>query len=352
MQIALIASATGFVSICYPFLALILYLLQKYYLRTSKQIRLLDLEAKSPLYSRCVDTVGGLVTIRAFGWQDKVLKDSHRLLDASQRPYYHMFCIQRWLILVLDLTVAGLALVVMGIAVGMRERARQTSIGVALVNITTLGETLRNLIISWTALETSIAAISRLHTFSRDTPCEPLLIGGVKPNAEWPSCGAIDFKDVSVSYKSVHLTFVTKLFPRFLTPYTSQRQRQTCPPKPLLFHICRRKGCSMRPQWQVRSILPLTLYDLPSTLYDQTHLPHLYNLIPFSLSTAANPPSSPLSAPSPILIPAPSQSMPTTSPPSVAPQSAHASISSPKTHTSSLAPFERIWTLETDIPIS
>ncbi len=44
--------------------------LQKYYLRTSRQMRLLDLEAKSPLYSHFIESLSGLVTIRAFGWGD------------------------------------------------------------------------------------------------------------------------------------------------------------------------------------------------------------------------------------------------------------------------------------------
>ena len=208
MQVVLIATAAGFVAISYPFLTVILYTLQRYYLRTSKQIRLLDLEAKSPLYSHCIETTSGLVTIRAFGWQRKVLDDSYRLLDASQKPYYYMYCVQRWLNLVLDLIIAALAVIVMGVAVGTQNRSGATSIGVALVNITTLGETFRNLIISWTSLETSLAAVSRLQTFSRDTPRENLLTGGIEPQAEWPSSGAIDFQNVSISYKSVSLASV------------------------------------------------------------------------------------------------------------------------------------------------
>jgi ATP-binding cassette subfamily C (CFTR/MRP) protein 1 len=47
--------------------------LQKYYLRTSRQMRLLDLEAKSPLYSHFLESLTGLVEIRAFGWRDNFL---------------------------------------------------------------------------------------------------------------------------------------------------------------------------------------------------------------------------------------------------------------------------------------
>ena len=46
---AVIASSSPYLAIAYPFLFAILYGIQKFYLRTSRQLRLLDLEAKSPL---------------------------------------------------------------------------------------------------------------------------------------------------------------------------------------------------------------------------------------------------------------------------------------------------------------
>lgn len=46
---AVIATSSPFLAITYPFLVVVLYIIQKFYLCTSRQIRLLDLEAKSPL---------------------------------------------------------------------------------------------------------------------------------------------------------------------------------------------------------------------------------------------------------------------------------------------------------------
>lgn len=47
----------------------VVYLIQKFYLRTSRQLRQLDLETKSSLYTQFTETIIGLTTIRAFGWQ-------------------------------------------------------------------------------------------------------------------------------------------------------------------------------------------------------------------------------------------------------------------------------------------
>ncbi len=46
---AVIATSSPYLAISYPFLVAVLYLLQKFYPRTSRQLRLMDLEAKSPL---------------------------------------------------------------------------------------------------------------------------------------------------------------------------------------------------------------------------------------------------------------------------------------------------------------
>lgn len=84
-------------------------------LGTSRQMRHLDLEAKSPLYRHFTETGSGVVTIRAFGWEEAFLQENQKLLDYSQKPYYLLFCIQRWLAVVMDLFVAGIAVVLVSI---------------------------------------------------------------------------------------------------------------------------------------------------------------------------------------------------------------------------------------------
>lgn len=53
-ELGLIASGASYVAIAFPFAFAVLWVLQRYYLRTSRQIRHLDLECKAPLYVRSV----------------------------------------------------------------------------------------------------------------------------------------------------------------------------------------------------------------------------------------------------------------------------------------------------------
>ena len=48
-QAILIATATFYIALVYPFIAAAFYSIQKFYLRTSRQLLFMDLEAKSPL---------------------------------------------------------------------------------------------------------------------------------------------------------------------------------------------------------------------------------------------------------------------------------------------------------------
>ncbi|KAH8589323.1 P-loop containing nucleoside triphosphate hydrolase protein [Bisporella sp. PMI_857] len=201
-QAILIATATFYIALAYPFIAFVFYLVQKYYLRTSRQLRFMDLEAKSPLYTQFIESLSGLSTIRAFGWQQNERDLNLLLLDTSQRPFYLLLMIQRWLSLVLDLVCVALALIVTGLAVKLRDVVSPGFTGVALINIIEFNLSLQGLVMWWTNLETSIGAVSRVRTFSEVTPTEALPQEITPPPQNWPLHGAIKLKNVSASYNT------------------------------------------------------------------------------------------------------------------------------------------------------
>ncbi|KAI1336278.1 multidrug resistance-like protein [Xylariaceae sp. FL0016] len=199
-QAALVASATGYVAISFPFLVVAFYVLQKAFLRTSRQLRFLDLEEKAPLYTQFLETLSGLSTIRAFGWENSTMELNYKLVDRSQKPFYLLLMIQRWLTLVLDLIVAALALLVVGLALKLQDSVSVGLTGVSLVQLITFAENVRILIQWWTSLETSIGAVARIKRFSEDTPNENLPGEDRLPPSQWPARGSVELRDVSASY--------------------------------------------------------------------------------------------------------------------------------------------------------
>ncbi|KAI1777294.1 ABC transporter type 1, transmembrane domain-containing protein [Hypoxylon cercidicola] len=186
---ALIAVGARYFATIIPICAVALYLLAKFYLRTSRQIRHLDLETKSPLYTLLTDTIDGLITIRAFGWKEAFFEDGLNLLDASQKPYYLLFCIQRWLNIMLDLFAAMVAVVLVAFAIKFQGTTTQGALGVALLNIITFNTELTELVNNWTDLEISLGAVSRLRTFLRETPNEDTVNEATPLPEDWPSEG-------------------------------------------------------------------------------------------------------------------------------------------------------------------
>ncbi|KAJ3569671.1 hypothetical protein NPX13_g6005 [Xylaria arbuscula] len=197
----LAATAVGYFAAVLPFVIFVLYLIQRFYLRTSRQLRLLELETSAPLFSHFIESLNGIVTIRAFGWTGAYTAKTNKLLDQSQKPFYLLLCIQRWLVLVLDLVVAGLAVLLVGLAVALRSKVNPGFLGIALVQLTSLSHALTSLVQFWTLLETSIGAIARIKDFSENTPRELTAEESSQPPPNWPLHGALSFDSISASYE-------------------------------------------------------------------------------------------------------------------------------------------------------
>ncbi|RDW80341.1 putative multidrug resistance protein [Coleophoma crateriformis] len=199
-QAAFIAQGSSYMAAVIPVFVLAFYLLQKVYLLTSRQLRLLDLEARSPVYSHFLECLEGLSIIRAFGWSSAAQEMEIERLDASQRPYYLLYCLQRWLALVLDLMVSGIGIVVVVLAVRIPSQSSGAAIGIALNNVLGLNKSLKLLIENWTQVETSLGAISRLKAFAATTIPEDRPEECANPPPSWPEKGEIEFRNVTASY--------------------------------------------------------------------------------------------------------------------------------------------------------
>lgn len=202
---ALVFAGSGYLACTLPACVLIIYGIQHFYLRTSRQLRHVDIEAKEPLFSHFLDTVTSVDSIRAYGWEEEYEQKNLEALNASQPPYYLMWTIQRWLTLVLNLFVAGLAILLVALATTIQNGSTEF-LGTALSNIVNFGTTLQLLVVDWTQLETAICAISRIKTYVKGT--EPEEEGeihpqeAVAPPCNWPTKGEIVFQGVRVCYPS------------------------------------------------------------------------------------------------------------------------------------------------------
>ncbi|RAH82412.1 putative ABC transporter [Aspergillus japonicus CBS 114.51] len=199
-ELAVILYSSHYIAATVPFLIGLLYLVQIFYLKTSRQLRILEIEARAPLLSHFMETLQGLSSIRAFGWTRSYTAQNDRLLGTAQQSLYLLYCAQLWLTLTLDMIVAVLAIILVSIAVTTRT-STGASIGLALVNVVAFGANLKGLVYNWTALEIAMGAIARIRDFTSTTPSEEQ--PGPReppPPPDWPQQGLIRFHEVSAAY--------------------------------------------------------------------------------------------------------------------------------------------------------
>ncbi|OAQ97367.1 hypothetical protein LLEC1_01279 [Akanthomyces lecanii] len=195
---AVAATSSAYLLISYPFLITAAYFIQRFYLMTSRQLRLLDLEAKSPLYTHFIDTMNSLATFRAFRWTDASIIKNNALLNSSTNPGYQLAMIQRWLVISLRLLVAVIAVVVVTLATQLK--ASTGFAGASMVSLVTFSGYLSSLLNAYTNLETSLGAVNRLRSFGTSTEKEDLPGEDTVPPVSWPQKGRIEIGGVSASY--------------------------------------------------------------------------------------------------------------------------------------------------------
>jgi ABC-type multidrug transport system fused ATPase/permease subunit len=196
---ALLASSAPWLALAYPAMCVILWLIQSFYLKTSRQLRLLDLEAKAPLYSHFIETLNGLATIRAFGWEEDSKEHGRMLLDRSQKPQYLLAVVQRWLFFVLNMVVTVVATLLVTLITQLSGTSSSLS-GASLVTLMSLSSALSDIVRFYAMLETSIGAVARLRNFSTSTGSEKKPQHVFQPDSQWPSRGAVTLEHINASY--------------------------------------------------------------------------------------------------------------------------------------------------------
>lgn len=204
-NVAVVVAGAKYTALTLPFIFALLYLIQAYYLRTSRQMRHLDLEMKSPLFRELTESSEGLQHIHAFRWEEQCLERAYTVLDKSQKPFYYMLSIQKWLNLVLDLAVSAVAVILVYLGLKLSS-TNQAALGLGLFILMRVGGDMAILVRDWASLETSLGAVSRIRQFEEETPQERADKDDDAERSElpenWPHLGHIQLDDASAEYST------------------------------------------------------------------------------------------------------------------------------------------------------
>ena len=134
-----------------------------------------------------------------FGYQNQFSETTSSLIA---RKSHSTLCMssKKWLGLVLNLAVAGLVTIVVGVAVALRNTISVGFTGVSLTQIVSFTSYLKMMILFWARLQTAMAAVERIRNFSNDTEKEDSSAGALEPPEDLPAKGKVEIQRFSAKY--------------------------------------------------------------------------------------------------------------------------------------------------------
>ena len=177
---------------------------QKYYLRTSRELKRLDSVTRSPIYAHFQESLGGISTIRAYRQENRFAMENEWRMDANLRAYFPSISANRWLAVRLEfigsiiiLASAGLAI----ISVSTGSALSAGMVGLAMSYALQITQSLNWIVRQTVEVETNIVSVERVLEYANLTPEAPEVIFKSRPAIGWPAQGAVSFNDYSTRYR-------------------------------------------------------------------------------------------------------------------------------------------------------
>lgn len=193
----------AFVALIIP-LSLAYYYIQRYYLRTSRELKRLDSVSRSPIYAHFQETLGGISTIRAYRQQQRFEMENEWRVDANLRAYFPSISANRWLAVRLEFIGAIVILAAASFAIITVAGGKPLSpgwVGLAMSYALQITTSLNWIVRQTVEVETNIVSVERVLEYAALPSEAPEIIPSRRPAASWPAKGEVDFVGYSTRYR-------------------------------------------------------------------------------------------------------------------------------------------------------
>uniref|UniRef100_A0A4W5PQ66 Cystic fibrosis transmembrane conductance regulator n=1 Tax=Hucho hucho TaxID=62062 RepID=A0A4W5PQ66_9TELE len=190
-------------------LAVIFVVLRKYFLCTGQQLKQLEAEARSPIFSHLIISLKGLWTIRAFGRQCYFETLFHKALNTHTAIWFHYLSTLRWFLFRCDIIFVFFFSAAAFIAVGTNQD-KPGEIGIIVALAMLILGTFQWAVITSITVDGLMRSVDRVFKFIDLPQEEPRPSGGGKvtnlvldnPHAQdcWPNQGHMDVQGLTVKY--------------------------------------------------------------------------------------------------------------------------------------------------------
>lgn len=197
------ASTPLFIALIVPLAALYLYI-QRYYLRTSRELKRLDSVSRSPIYAHFQESLSGISTIKAYRQQNRFTMENEWRVDANLRAYFPSINANRWLAVRLEILGSFIILAAAGFAITSVSTGSHLSaglVGLAMSYALQITQSLNWIVRQTVEVETNIVSVERVLEYAKLPSEAPEVISKTRPPASWPANGAVSFNNFSTRYR-------------------------------------------------------------------------------------------------------------------------------------------------------
>ncbi|KRY65464.1 Multidrug resistance-associated protein 1 [Trichinella pseudospiralis] len=183
-------------------LGLLYFLVQKFYVSTSRQLKRIESVSRSPVYSLFQQILQGITSIRAYKAQNHFRLVLQRSVDWNQATNYPVLVSNRWLATRLELIGNLLVFFTASYAVYSRDLHSSSvgMVGLAVTYALLITQTLNWVVRMNSDLETNIVSVERIKEYI-ELPSEASLVSACRPPPDWPNAGMVEFKNYSLRYR-------------------------------------------------------------------------------------------------------------------------------------------------------
>ncbi|TGO17401.1 hypothetical protein BTUL_0018g00680 [Botrytis tulipae] len=192
-----------FIAFIFP-LSGVYYWVQRYYLRTSRELKRLDSVSRSPIYAHFQESLGGIGTIRAYRQQKRFTQENEWRVDANLRAYFPSINSNRWLAVRLEFLGSIIILAAAGLSIVTVAAGRPLSsgfVGLAMSYALQITQSLNWIVRQTVEVETNIVSVERVLEYARLPSEAPEVIHRHRPPISWPASGGVNFNNYSTRYR-------------------------------------------------------------------------------------------------------------------------------------------------------
>ncbi|RDI78769.1 hypothetical protein Vi05172_g11350 [Venturia inaequalis] len=201
--IVICATTPIFIAVLPPLAALYIYI-QRYYLRSNRELKRLESISRSPIYAHFQESLGGLSTIRAFKQQERWAWESENRVDNNMKAFLPSIYANRWLGIRLEfvgslVVFSAASLSILAVINGGNVSAGM--VGLAMSYALQITQALSWIVRLSVDVETNIVSVERVLEYAQLPSEAEEIVRNNRPQPTWPANGAIQFNDYSMRYR-------------------------------------------------------------------------------------------------------------------------------------------------------